>query len=106
MKFGLLGVLIACLCLSACSDNALRDALSRWRTALEGMPEPWRRFAEIVLANYVQDGVWKLNRATFTDVLNQLYHGNMPAALADLGFAKPADALGFFGNIQQQLYAA
>ena len=25
---------------------------------------------------------------------------------ADLGFAKPADALGFFSNIQQQLYAA
>ncbi len=80
--------------------------VERLATALEGMPEPRRRFAEIVLANYVQDGVWKLNRATFTDVLNQLYHGNMPAALADLGFAKPADALNFFGNIQQQLYAA
>ena len=80
--------------------------VERLTAALEAMSEPRRRFAEIVLSNYVIDGVWKLNRATFTDVLNQLYHGNMPAALADLGFAKPADALGFFGNIQQQLYAA
>jgi type I restriction enzyme R subunit len=80
--------------------------VERLTAALEAMSEPRRRFAEIVLSNYVIDGVWKLNRATFTDVLNQLYHGNMPAALADLGFAKPADALGFFSNIQQQLYAA
>ena len=43
---------------------------------------------------------------TFTDILNQLYHGNMAEALADLGFAKPADAFGFFNSIQQQLYAA
>lgn len=27
-------------------------------------------------------------------------------AIAGLGFAKPADALGFFNSIQQQLYAA
>ena len=80
--------------------------VERLTAALEAMSEPRRRFAEIVLSNYVIDGVWKLNRATYTDVLNQLYHGNMLAALADLGFAKPADALGFFSNIQQQLYAA
>ena len=30
----------------------------------------------------------------------------MVAEDEDLGFAKPADALGFFSNIQQQLYAA
>ena len=54
----------------------------------------------------MQDGVWKLNRATFADVLNQLYNGNMAAALADLGFARPSDALDFFGAIQKRLYAA
>lgn len=80
--------------------------VERLAEVLGGMSEQRRRFAEIVLANYVQDGVWRLNRATFTDVLNQLYHGNMAEALADLGFAKPADALGFFNSIQRQLYAA
>ena len=35
-----------------------------------------------------------------------LYHGNMPMALKDLDFTKPADALSFFNSIQQQLYAA
>ena len=80
--------------------------VERLTAALEAMSEPRRRFAEIVLSNYVIDGVWKLNRATFTDVLNQLYHGNMPMALKDLDFTKPAEALSFFNNIQQMLYAA
>ena len=80
--------------------------VERLAAAIDAMPEPRKKFAEIVLSNYVQDGVWKLNRATFADVLNQLYNGNMAAALADLGFAKPADALDFFGAIQKRLYAA
>ncbi len=80
--------------------------VERLAAALAEMSEQRRRFAEIVLANYVQDGVWKLNRTTFADVLNQLYNGNMAVALTDLGFAKPADALGFFNCIQQSLYAA
>ena len=80
--------------------------VERLADVLAGMSESRRKFAEIVLSNYVQDGVWKLNRATFTDVLNQLYNGNMSAALADLGFVNPADALGFFGEIQKRLYAA
>ena len=55
---------------------------------------------------HVHDGVWKQNRTSFTDLLNQLCRGNMPAALADLGFATPAAALGFFAGLQQKLYAA
>lgn len=80
--------------------------VERLAEELEAMPPPRRRFAEILLANYVQDGVWKLNRTVFTDVMNQLYHGNIPIALKDLGFRKPADALSFFNNIQQRLFAA
>ena len=80
--------------------------VERLAAAIDAMPSPRKKFAEIVLSNYVQDGVWKLNRATFADVLNQLYNGNMAAALADLGFARPADALDFFGAIQKRLYAA
>ena len=30
----------------------------------------------------------------------------MQTILKDLGFTKPADALGFFGGIQQKLYVA
>ena len=80
--------------------------VERLAKELEAMSAPRRKFAEIVLANYVQDGVWRLNRATFLDVLNQLYNGNLTAALADLGFANPAAALDFFGGIQKRLYAA
>ena len=70
------------------------------------MSEPRRKCEEIVLANYVADGVWKLTRTAFTDVMNQLYGGNIQSALADLGFPTPAEALAFFGDIQHQLYAA
>ena len=48
----------------------------------------------------VEDGVWKLNHATFTDMLNQLCHGNMPMALKDLDFTKPAEAQSFFNNLR------
>ncbi len=80
--------------------------VERLAEVLETMSGPRRKFAEIVLANYVEDGVWKLTRATFTDVMNQLYGGNIQTALADLGFPTPAAALAFFGDIQHRLYAA
>ena len=80
--------------------------VERLADELSKMSESRRRFAEIVLSNYVQDGVWKLNRNTFRDVLNQLYHGNAPMALKDLGFSSPADALNFFSELQRRLYAA
>ena len=80
--------------------------VERLAQVLETMSGPRRKFAEIILANYVEDGVWKLTRATFTDVMNQLYGGNIQTALADLGFPSPAEALAFFGDIQHQLYAA
>ncbi|MBR6021496.1 MAG: DEAD/DEAH box helicase family protein [Kiritimatiellae bacterium] len=80
--------------------------VERLAQALESMSEPRRKFAEIVLANYVADGVWKLTRTAFTDVMNQLYGGNIQSALSSLGFATPKEALDFFGDIQQQLYAA
>ena len=80
--------------------------VERLAQALATMSEPRRKFAEIILANYVKDGVWKLNRATFTDVMNQLYGGNIQSALSSLGFATPGEALDFFGDIQRKLYAA
>lgn len=80
--------------------------VERLAEVLETMSGPRRKFAEIILGNYVEDGVWKLTRATFTDVMNQLYGGNIQTALADLGFPTPAEALAFFGDIQHQLYAA
>jgi type I restriction enzyme R subunit len=74
--------------------------------ALGKMSEPRRKFAEILLANYVADGVWKLTRTAFTDVMKRLYGGSIPDALASLEFGTPAEALAFFGDIQHQLYAA
>ena len=35
------------------------------------------RFVGKGIEKMVADSVWKLNQATFTDVLNQLCHGNM-----------------------------
>ena len=64
------------------------------------------RFVGKGIEKLVAEGVWKLSRATFADVLNQLYHGNMPMVLKDIDFTKLAEALSFFSNIQQQLYAA
>lgn len=73
---------------------------------LAKMTESRRRFAERLLGNYVNDGVWNLTRRTFADVLNQLYGGNVKAGLNDMGFAKAAEAQSFFDSIQQKLYAA
>ena len=80
--------------------------VERMAEALDGMTLAQRKLAETVLGNYVENGVWTLNRGTLTDILNTLYCGNMMAALADLGFATTTDALNFFGHIQQRLYAA
>lgn len=80
--------------------------VERLAQILETMSGPRRKFAEILLANYVEDGVWKLTIATFTDVMNQLYHGNIKGALSDLGFPTPESARAFFSDIQHRLYAA
>lgn len=73
---------------------------------LDKMYEPRRRCAEIILANYVEDGVWKLTRKAFNDIMKQLYNGNLVRAGNDMRFSTTDEMLSFFSTLQHNLYAA
>lgn len=77
----------------------------RVKEVLAGYPPKLREFAEDILKNYVNDGVWTLTRKALSDLVLLKYH-SMSEALRVLGMEN-AKALGtFFANLQQGIYAA
>ena len=77
----------------------------RVKEVLAEYPPKLRDFAEDILKNYVNDGVWTLTRKALSDLILLKYH-SMGEALRVLGMEN-AKALGtFFANLQQGIYAA
>ena len=64
-----------------------------------------RALAEVILRNYVNDGVWTLSMKGFSDLLKQRY-GSISEALSKLSFPSLDHALSYFSDIQHWLYAA
>ena len=60
---------------------------------------------EVILENYVRDGVWTLTAESFRDLLMQRY-SSIVGAYQKLGFNDPAEAMSFYGDLQQALYSA
>ena len=77
----------------------------RVKEVLAGYAPKLREFAEDILKNYVNDGVWTLTRKALSDLVLLKYH-SMSEALRALGMEN-TKALGtFFANLQQGIYAA
>ena len=64
-----------------------------------------RALAEVILRNYVNDGVWTLSMKGFSDLLKQRY-GSISEALSKLSFPTLDHALNYYSDIQHWLYAA
>jgi type I restriction enzyme R subunit len=64
-----------------------------------------RTLAEVILRNYVNDGVWTLSMKGFSDLLKQRY-GSISEALSKLSFPTLDHALNYYSDIQHWLYAA
>ena len=60
---------------------------------------------EVIVGNYVRDGVWTLTAESFRDLLLQRY-ATISGAYSALGFGSPEEALAFYGGIQREIYAA
>ena len=60
---------------------------------------------DVIVGNYVRDGVWTLTAESFRDLLRQRY-SSLAGAYAALGFSTPGDAMSFYDDVQHVIYAA
>ncbi len=60
---------------------------------------------DVIVGNYVRDGVWTLTAESFCDLLLQRY-SSLAGAYTLLGFKTPGDAMEFYNSIQHEIYAA
>ena len=60
---------------------------------------------DVIVGNYVRDGVWTLTAESFRDLLRQRY-SSLAGAYAALEFSTPGDAMSFYDGVQRVIYAA
>ena len=77
----------------------------RVKAALTGLTPSRRAFAEIILRNYVESGVWSLGRDELAGLLKDRYH-SVNEAKVELGFGSAALINGFYADLQAKIYAA
>lgn len=80
-----------------------------WRAAhldseLAKMSEPRRKFAEVVLRDYVNNGVWSLGRDSLLSYIRMRY-GTLEDAMRIFECRRTAEVGQFYDNIQRRLYA-
>lgn len=80
-----------------------------WRAShldaeLAKMNDARRGFAEVVLAKYVEDGVWSLNRATLFNYIKMKF-GSIDEAMKSFDCPAPEKVVEFYGNLQENIYA-
>lgn len=72
---------------------------------IAGLTDERLKLLQVILTNYVKDGVWTLTATGYRDLLLQRY-SSVIAAYQKLSFRTTADALAFYSEIQKKIYAA
>lgn len=70
---------------------------------LERMSPVRRKFAEAVLSDYVQNGVWSLGRATLFNYIKHTY-GSIEEALKLFDCPQPEKVLELYDDLQERIY--
>ena len=71
---------------------------------LKPLSSEGQKLLDVMLENYIHDGVWTLTIESFRDLLMQRY-GSLSGACQSIGLSLP-EAMALYAKLQQELYAA